>query len=96
MLLKTSEIYVALYDFHLLPHVAEVAKISITKVVAKAVPDGKVGDEDQHKLESLRENIPSSLETEMTWWWAWSPGPTGGTPGTWSQHSPRFCSTAES
>ena len=35
---------VALYDFHLLPHEAEVAKISITKVVAKAVPDGKVGD----------------------------------------------------
>ena len=47
MLLKTSEIYVALYDFHLLPHEAEVAKISITKIVAKAVPDGKVWDEDQ-------------------------------------------------
>ena len=44
-------------------------------------------------VESLRENIPSSLETEMTWWWAWSPGPT---PGTWSQRSPRFCITAES
>ena len=46
-------------------------------------------------VESLRENIPSSLETEMTWWWAWSPGPTGGTPGTWSQRSPRLCSTAK-
>ena len=38
----------------LLPHKAEVAKFSNTKVVAKAVPDGEVGDEDQHenKLEA--------------------------------------------
>ena len=65
MLLKTSEIKAKIKTFTcLLPHKAEVAEFSITKVVlfstaevkewsstkvvAKAVPDGKVGDEDQH------------------------------------------------
>ena len=46
-------------------------------------------------VESLIENIPSSLETKTPWWWARSPGPAGGTPGTWSQRSPRLCSTAK-
>ena len=41
---------------------------------------------------SLRDKF---THIQTPWWWAWLPGQTGGTPGTWSQHSPRLCSTAK-
>ena len=91
MLLKVSEIKSLGGHTYNRP---QLKQFTYTETVYRHVetrkPDTRLG------INSLIESIPSSLETKTPWWWARSPGPAGGTPGTWSQHSPRLCSTAES
>ena len=49
------------------------------------------GESSQVLKRDCRDNIFGKLEAR---WRARSPSAAGGSPGTWSRHSPRLCSTA--
>ena len=70
-------------------------------IVEQASVDGKgaagamQGTEEQAAADVDRGCRDNAVwEYGDTWWWAWSPRTSGGTPGTWSQRSPKLSMNA--